>query len=407
MSLSTRVLSLVVFLAGAFARPPSAQCPLPDNLDGGPCCALTAENLPALPLFQHNALDICWRDCNVDQVRGIHAKFTPLQTSVKNCGERQVRVQLFDPISGLLSWSGTLRVVYSRTWLEAGPPPAAGRQVWRFLANGDLRPNATAGVVPCPVPSCAAAFNGAVRFTGYIDYAQRCNVVPATFEEAWMLTHACDGIDHAPGFPRAGAFHPDRSYTFVGPAAGFVPGPVGAAEGTPGSPFEALRRRRFPVPGTTGPVLCEFEERTQHSLLPQGQFCFCGLNPTPQFFLGNLTAAGSCGTLVTTPGGPFLPGFLSMRIGTWTLPGVYPGVEELRWNAGNYDDADACTGVVRNAVYFGVTTLGGDPALEITSAGIGGPLPLTFIDQGTSIRLGGAPVMNLPYRTDFVLNLNE
>lgn len=406
MSRITRLLSLVAFLTCLFARPPAAQCPMPDQLDGGACCALAAENLPPLPKFQHNALDICWRDCNVDQVRGVNARFTPLQTSAINCGERQVRVQLYDPLSGLLTWSGTLRLVYSRTWMETGLPPANGRQVWRYLANGDLRPTVAAGPVPCPVPSCAPAFN-AVRFTGYIDYAQTCNVFPAVWEEAWMLSHVCDGVDHAPGFARAGVFHPDRSYTFVGPAAGFVPGPVGPTEGTPGSPFEALRRRRFPASGTTGAALCEFEERTQHSLLPQGQFCFCGPTPTPQFFLGNLTAAGSCGTLVTTPGGPHLPGFLSMRIGAWTLPGAYPGVEELRWNAGNYDDFDPCTGALRNAVYFGVSTLGGDPAFQVTSAGIGGPLPMIFIDQGTSILPGGLPLMNLPYRTDFVLNLNE
>jgi len=400
-----RVLSLIAFLSCLLARAPAAQCPLPDNLDGGACCALASEVLPPLPVFAQPALDICWRDCNVDQVRGVNAKFSPL-TTPGNCGERLVRLQLFDPISGALTWSGSLRLTYSRTWLEAGPPPAAGRQVWRYLANGDLKPTAAAGPVPCPVPSCATAFN-AVRFTGYIDYAQRCNVFPAVFEEAWMLSHVCDAIDHAPGFPRAGAFHPDRSYTFVGPAAGFVPGPLGPTEGTPGSPFEALRRRRFPLPGSTGPVLCEFEERTQHQLLPNAQFCFCGASPTPQFFLGNLAAFGSCGTAVTTPGGPHLPGFLSMNIGTWTIPGVYPGVEGLRWNAGNYDDTDACSGVVRNAVYYGVTTLGGDPATQIVAGGFGLPLPPTFIDQGTSIRVGGTPLMNVPYRTDFVLNLNE
>jgi hypothetical protein len=400
-----RVFFPFVLLAALFARLASAQCPLPDNLDGGPCCALTTEVLPPLPTFFQNSLDICWRDCNVDQVRGVNAKFTPLPT-VHNCGERMVRAQFFDPASGLLTWSGVLRLTYSRTWMEGGLPPATGRQVWRFLANGDLRPTSAAGAVPCPIPSCTAAFK-TVRFTGYIDYAQRCNVFPAQFEEAWMLTHVCDAVDHAPGFPRAGVFHPDRSYSFVGPAAGFVPGPVGPTEGSPGSPFEALRRRRFPAAGTVGPVLCEFEERTQHQLLPLNQFCFCGPSTMPQFFLGNLTAFGACGTLVTTPGGPLLPGFLSMNIGTWTVPGVYPGVESLRWNAGNYDDTDPCTGVVRNAAWFGVTTIGGDPATQVVASGAGAPLPPIFIDQGTSIRTGGATVMNIPYRTDFVLNLNE
>jgi len=391
--LRSATLSLLVLVAAA--RPEAAQCPIPDNLDGGPCCALTHEKLPAFPGFKQNVLDICWRNCNVDQVTGLVAKFTNqniLTPTGSDCGERLVKVELFDPASGAPLWTGQLRLVYSRTWLEGPPPPAGQRQVWRFLASGDLRPT-TVGAMPCPVPPCAPAGNNRVRFTGYVDYARRCNVVPAAFEFAWMLTHACDFIDHAPGFPRAGAFHPDRSYTFVGPAAGFVPGPLQPLEGTPGSPFEAVRRNRFPPLGSTGPVLCEFEERAQHALLPSALLCACGA-PTQQFLLGNLLVNGACGTTVTTPGGPFLPGFLSMGIGTWTVPGVYPGVEALRWNAGNYDEVDACTGVLRNSVFFGVTTLGGDPAVQVLTTGAGAPLPLTFIDQGTSIRLGGGPVMN-------------
>ena len=223
-----------------------------------------------------------------------------------------------------------------------------------------------------------------------------------------MLTHACDVIDHAPGFPRAGAFHPGRSYTFVGPSAGFAPAPVVASEGTPGSGFEVVRRLVHPPLGTVGPIQCEFEERFAHSLTLT-PFCLCSGGPplNPQWNVGALNGGGVCGTAIATPASfPFLPGYLSMSIGSWTIPGAYPGLEDLRWSAGSYDYTDPCTGAVRPEVFFGVTTLGGYPATQILG-GPGLPLPLTFIDQANSIRKGGGTVMNVAYLSDHILNLNE
>lgn len=280
--------------------------------------------------------------------------------------------------------------------------------MWRFLANGDLRPTAAAGPIPCPVPPCSPAFGNRVKFTGYIDYAQSC-AAAGGLQIAWMLTHACDFIDHAPGFPRAGAFHPGLSYSFVGPGAGFVPAPVIAVEGTPGSPFEAVRRMQYPPPGTTGPIQCEFEERFFHSLLPIAMNCLCAAGPpfAPQWLIGNLSGVGACGTAIATPGGPFLPGYLSMAVGSWTLPGMYPGVEDLRWNAGNYDYTDPCTGVVQPEVFYGVTTLGGYPAVQVNTGAPGLPLPPIFIDQANSVIANGPPIMNVPYVSDRILNLNH
>ena len=95
-----------------------------------------------------------------------------------------------------------------------------------------------------------------MRYTGYMDVVRSC-ASPAVPQYAWMLTHACDLIDHVPGFPRGGVFHPDRSYTFVGPSAGFVPGPLQpGASGT--NSIEGIRKLR-PIPGTTA-VQCEYEE---------------------------------------------------------------------------------------------------------------------------------------------------
>lgn len=387
---------------------PGAQCPAPDGLDGGPCCTIATPKVPWFPKFTQSAIEICWQNCNVSMTIPYKATWTPLTiapTAGIPCGERFVRLDLRDA-AGIIVWTGTLREQYSRTWLETDPG-GAPLQVWRYLVNGDMRTLAAA-VVPCPVPPCVPPI-GKARFTGYVDYATRCGAAAAPYQHAWMITHACDVIDHAPGFPRAGAFHPDRAYTFVGPAAGFVPAPIVPIEGTPGSLFEAVRRRLLPLPGTTLPTMCDFEEPANHILTVLNQLCLCpGLLAPMQYMIGNLTIAGACGTTVTTPGGPFLPGFVSMGIGSWTIAGTYPGVERLRWNAGNYDYTDPCPPLTRREVFFGVTTLGGYPATQLLAGGPAGPLPLTFIDQSNSLRpASGATTMNVPYVSDHILNLNH
>ncbi len=406
MSFLKGALSLVIGLL-VLEVFPSAQCPLPDKLDGGPCCTTAHPDVPDFPNFLIDSIEICWRDCNVDAVIPYRARWKKINLLPvpAPCGTRFMSLELFDPL-GTLVWTGRLRLTYSRTWAETAPGPTP-LQVWRFLVNGDMSPTLGIAPIPCPVPPCAPANGNRVRFTGYLDYARSCTPVGGT-QHAWMLTHACDMIDHHPLFPRGGIFHPDRSYSFVGPSTGFAPGPLTPTEGTPGSSLEDVRRLDYPLPGTTGPVQCEFEEQITFGLLPQQQLCLCATGPAlPQHLIARLDLAGVCGTSITTPGGPFLPGFISMGIGTWTLPGLYPGVERLRWNTGNYDYADPCIGVVRPEVFYGVTTIDGYPATQVTSAGVGLPLPPFFIDQANSLTAAGATIMNVPFQSNHILNLNH
>ena len=121
--------------------------------------------------------------------------------------------------------------------------------------------------------------------------------------------------------------------------------------------------------------------------------------------ISDLTLASSCGTGIFTPGGPFLPGYVSMGIGFWTDPTTYPGEEQLRWNCGGYDYFDPCAGAVRQEVFYGVTTMFGYDARQILSGAGGLPLPPIFVDQGNSLR-AGATTMNVFYRSDHILNLN-
>src|SRR6185436_11117310 len=165
----------------------------------------------AYPKVTQGALDICWRDCGAAFSGPCTARWTPLKilgTTGSDCGYHTARLEIFSP-AAVLTWSGNMRLLYSRTWLETDP---AGTpiQVRRYLANGDLRPTTAAGPIPCPVPPCAPAFGNRVKFTGYIDYASSCNAAGG-LQIAWMLSHVCDFIDHAPGFPRAGVFHPGQS----------------------------------------------------------------------------------------------------------------------------------------------------------------------------------------------------
>ena len=221
-----------------------------------------------------------------------------------------------------------------------------------------------------------------------------------------MLTHACDMFDHHAGFPRAGAFHPNRSYSFVAPAASFAVNPLQPIEGTPNSPFDMMRQRVSTPP----PVMpmCTFEEPIVHALTPQQQLCFCGAPGTNQWMWGDLDVQGPCGTaLRNPPGGPLLPGFVSMGLGSWTNPNVYPGVQALRWNIGAYDFTDICQGLLQNEVYYGVTTLGGWQAFQIVGGVQGGPLPPVFIDQQSAHNATGAPRMNTPFNPRHFVTLNH
>lgn len=392
---------LVVLGLAPFAQ---AQCPQPDGLDSGPCCAITQAHLPQFPKFTQKTLGICWRDCKVDQVKPYTVRWSQLFPAVYNglptCAWFTARVELYLGIT--LAWQGAVNLTYPRTWLET--TATTKYQVWRFLVNGDLLPTAAAGGLPCPLPPCAPVHNNRVRFTGYLDYALDCST--NVFSFAWMLSHVCDFLDHDPAFPRGGVFHPDRAYTFVGPAGGFVPGPLQPVEFGPITQ-EAMRRFDVPPAGALGPVNCVFEERIANgSIDPLQQFCLCSpAGSQAQWVQSFLFATGVCGSSVRT-----IPGteqFLSMGIGSWTNPAVYPGQELLRWNFGFYDTFDACTGVSGPEAFFGVSTFKGFPAFEITAAGVGAPLLPTFVDQVNSKRFpGGGLIKNVQFRSDHVLNLN-
>lgn len=400
--LTAPLLLIAALLPGATAQ----QCPRPDGLDGGPCCAPAQQRIPKLPPLEDMNWSLCWRDCDLAAQEQCIAQWTSPNAGAQQlgCGPMRARLRLRDA-SGVIKWTGRMRLQYSRTWVEFADAAGEPVQVWRFLVNGDMKPSADAGTVPCPVPPCTLAF-GRARYTGYIDYAFKCQ--SGEFQNAvWMLTHACDQYEHRQGFPRGGAFHPDIAYSFVGPAGQFSPSPIVPAEGG-ASPYEAVRRIDWVfLPGAQPTPRCVYEERIQHQLEPQGVFCACSPGgATPQYQFAQVDIDGVCGTSASTSPNGLLPGFVSMGLGRWSDPTVYPGVESLRWNVAGYQYVDACNGNVRDEVFFGVTTIGGWPAQQVLSTGLGDLLPPIFVDQANSLRQDQT-VMNVPFISDHVINLNH
>ena len=393
----------IALTALTLAATATAQCPVPDNLDGGPCCSAAQLQLPVFPAIKQKSLHICWLDCDVDGVGNTLVKWSkPAAGPAGSCSPYTSKVRAFDP-AGNLTWRGKMRLNYSRTWMEMDVNQQT-YQVWRFMVTGDMFPTAAAGTTPCPVPSCTVNF-GRAKHTGYVDWALNCD--NNTWSNAWMLTHACDRIDHDPAFPRGGAFHPGRSFTFVGPAASFVLGPVFPGEGG-GSALEAVRRIRIPsAAGAIGVPVCMSEEQIQSSVMPVNNYCLCSTTGANQWQESDIFIAGNCGTQIIGSGGVTLPAFLSMGIGGWTDPNTYPGTERLRYNVGDYTVFDGCTGTTSHEYAFGVTTMEGNNAWQLTVNGIGGPLPLTFIDQVNNHRPGGGAVLNLPAQASRVINLNH
>lgn len=386
-------------LSAALSVSAGAQCFVPDNLDTGSACSGAQTNVPQRG-FGQQALGICFKDCNVDATANYTAKWGPtipvaqgLAPITPSCGWYTASLNLY--AGNILVWKGTLHLSYSRTWIEM-PLPGQQLQVWRFLVNGDLvAQNPTA--FPCGTPACAPFFNNKVRFTGYVDYAHDCGTT--LNEHAWMLTHACDSIDHAAGFPRSGVYHSNRYYSIVGPALGFVPGAGATMEMGPIGQ-ECIRK----WDALALPARCTTEEPLLFgNINPNTTTCMCGTGPS-NWYEGQLQLAGGFGSTVT----PFFGSdpFRSFPVGQWTNPLTFPGVEELRWNC-NEAQWNPCTSASRQEYFFGVTTCGGFPAFTFNATTPPTLLPPNFIDQSNSVVLpANFATRNRPYRSDHIVNLN-
>jgi hypothetical protein len=377
----------------ALALPARAQCFQPDNLDG-PCCEQTVVELPQFPTLTVDTKYICWTRCNPQLSGVVRATISPIATQA--CGYYLGRFTFTNQTGQLTAWSGSLVMAYSRTWAEARNGQTPDLQVWRFIVNGDLAPSADLialfGNNACVVAPCVPTY-GRFHVSGYVDYALDC--ATGSFSVAYALDHDCDAFEHDNPFSsRPGTFHGTRSYTWVGPAAGFTCSPsVNPADG-PAS-CEAFRDYDFSRPLAE---ICEYEQPVDPQgtqLLTETEFCPCSTpSQFTQYNVQILSGRTLCGSTASTSSVSNWPGLMTKAIGFWTDPTAYPGEEVLFLERGHFSYTDGCDGVDSRPYMIGVQTNGGFQPFKITPAA---PIPSgrSMIDLAnlTLPNLGGAPLI--------------
>lgn len=361
-SLTFAVLTLAF---GAFTTTPvQAQCGLPDNLDGGPCCAPAAVNLPAFPqMLGQSALWMCFDDCSLSMQRPFCATIgKPLPVKINNqnvCGQYNARIQLKDCGTNQTHWSGGLRLDYSRTWTASQLPGALNLTVWRFVINGDLIPTAAVPNNPCERPASLSMFNR-VYFSGHLDYAFDC--FTNTWSIAWSLNHECDAVHHTPQSVRPApttGFDRGRTFSIVGPGIGFVPAPTTTAIATGNFTSASLRNNNW----SAAPAICTYREPIFGGVNPFSPFCMCAaIQPAAGQFIDTLIfGQGQCGSgMFPTP----TSHFAQKRIGSWTNPAVYPGLQDVSFGFGEMAVSDGCTGNQTSEWFEGALTFGGYFAVD-------------------------------------------
>jgi hypothetical protein len=372
----------------ALAAPAAAQCGMPDGLNG-PCCAIVTANLPSLPAINVPGTTICYDNCNPqpkDCARVELAAPVPV-----GCATFDLPIKVSD-CGGLPIVGSTLRLDYTRTWSESTAAGAVDRQVWRFVAKGDVSLGSTGPAPACAKPTCLQSYTTAFYY-GYVDYALDC--ATGLWETAGMLFHACDFFIHQQGLSdKPGTWHPGRSYAIVWPdtsANPFVPGAFSMPGGFVMS--EAMRETGL---GLTPPACMAEEPIVQGSLIPLGSACLCpfALLP-PQLTASVLSGTGACidptgvpGSFATLNAFPTTPWFhmMSHSIGAWTTGASYPGPERIWADEGLFLYHDPCPtvpGTVEDwsEIHYGATTQGGYPVFSVDPTQV---LSQRFVDLASN-----------------------
>jgi hypothetical protein len=381
-----QAVTLMAVLALGVQAPALSSTFAPDNLDG-PCCAPTTLTLPAFPSTTLTSRYICWQGCQGGLNGAVRVVMVPNTTAA--CGIYFLNVTVTNLPGTFTLWTGNLVMTYSRTFAEAsvpGNPPDT--QVWRFIVNGDLQPSAALitsfGGNACVVAPCVATYN---RFhvQGYIDYAQDCDT--GTFQIAYALDHDCDPYEHGNVFTfRPGAFHPNRSYSWVGPNAGFVintttPGISGTAT------CDALRNFDFTMPL---PDICQFEQPGATALISTDtEYCPCS-SLDGQYKVQRMMVSSACGTVGETSPVDVWPGLVTKALGFWTNPAAYPYRESVHIERGFKSYTDGCDGVDYRPYFIGVQTQNGSEVYKIDGSGGTTPVSNSLIDLGNATWPGTA-----------------
>jgi len=350
--------ALVAALAlAAFHLPSSAQCFVPDGLNG-PCWQPVTANLPGFPTQTYPGVGICWFNCNPQVACTDVGLGAPV---LVRCGVYNAGLQVLD-CAGNSLLAGIVVLDYTRTWSETTPAGLA-YQVWRFAAKVDMMLAGPVGAAGCVQPPCLGPHPTAFYY-GYVDYARNC--ATGQFESALVLFHNCDAFIHHPAFSsRPGAFHPGVSYALVGPSTAanpFVP----AAAPAPAGMIVAEAVRNVPPPGA---FFCTTEDPVTGSIqfIAAGCACPFALNPM-QTTARILKGTGTCvdpvfgpttfTTVKTMAPFPWLHD-ITTSIGTWTTFASYPGPEFVWADEAPVLYRDSCPKLVFGELYYGASTIRG------------------------------------------------
>jgi len=402
-----RILATAALAAVALAAAPRAaraQC-MPDLLDTVPCCSPAPIQLPAFPAISQSSRFICFRDCAIQVNQQLCVDIDPPQPIATGgallCGVYTIKFKVKTCGTNQILWQGNLRAHYARNWQEVDPTGLT-HGVWRFLLNGDLKATAflqstTQWSSPNIRPACYGSFN-AIYVGGYIDYAFDC--ASSTWQAAWCFNHDCDTLHHPGGSPRAGVFHATRSWTFVGPGAGFVVDPATTVTAAGTSSGESLRWNDW----AALPAICRGEETAIGQVTQLGSRCLCSTSSAApaQYEMTDVGFAGSCGSFVRTTPAP--TNLWQKRIGRWTNPVVFPGNEELNVVMGDMDSQIGCNLLFQQEFFEGAATLRGWLATTYTGLVLG----TQFIDVGSSNRTPGnmARRVGVPHVTQSIVNID-
>jgi len=390
-------------VAGVLSSSASAQCGLPDNLDGGPCCAPAAVNLPQFPSMPLDGLWVCFDNCAPVMQKPycgtIGAPKAVVAAGAVVCGEYTIRYQLRDCATGQLNWTGGVRGTYSRTWQEFVPGTNLNFTVWRFLINGDLVPTNAVPNTPCDRPASLNVYSR-LYVSGHIDYALDCNT--NTWSVAWSLNHECDAIHHAPGTARpapAGGFDPGKTFSIVGPGSTFAVVPIATLISDGPITSGTIRHNNW----ATLPAICQKREPVQGNFIANNPFCLCGPAAAgPQNVDSTVFAQGQCGSAISPAPAPGR--FTQKRIGVWTNGAQFPGVEHLLFDFGDLRAVNGCNGNQSVEWFEGPETIGGFPAVDNTGVVLG----RQFEDLGSCNTSPTNPARRIgaPHIVNRILNFN-
>ncbi|MBK8975568.1 MAG: hypothetical protein IPM29_06555 [Planctomycetes bacterium] len=409
---SLRLLALAGALLAPATLAPAQGCGFGDDgFASVACCSPANPTLPNFPGFALSAQYACIKDCSLE------AQF-PIRVQIQNvpvlCDYAIIPITVLPGTTASPGFSGGLLAKYARTWLEPDATGAPGRQVWRFLVNGDLTP--TGGAQPCPVPPLPAGV--LPNFHGHIDYACELNAAGQPFFSAALSLSFLPGcIEHTlfSCYPLFGPpAHNDRSYHIVAPGNfAFVPTPI------PAGPMlsESVRSARF------APIYtCVGEARMLQggiNLVSRDCLCVPILPPFSHPWVHyNLTGVIGCMGLsapfssvpTAAPLPPLTAGMTALALGMWTgAPGTFPGNRELATHWGLINYPDPCNpGDVPFHFVQGVGTSGA-PGFLFSTPGLVANTFLDLSDMQNPSSLWGGPIFpawGCLYISKRVFNLN-